>query len=95
MDIPRSTKQLNDKNIDLHYLYMKKVGDGKDTWFWDDNWIGDGTLEDWFNRIFRLDREDQVRVENCQTTPIVTTWMRRLLRGGPEQEQWFDFQLMV
>ncbi|XP_071694267.1 uncharacterized mitochondrial protein AtMg00310-like [Rutidosis leptorrhynchoides] len=44
-------------------VLRRKIGDGHNTLFWIDNWIGDGCLKDKFNRLYHLDTH---KIASCQ-----------------------------
>ncbi|GJV19995.1 RNA-directed DNA polymerase, eukaryota, reverse transcriptase zinc-binding domain protein [Tanacetum coccineum] len=48
---------LDNKNANLDDFVSKKVGDGRQTKFWEELWIGDRPLKVEFSRIFKLDIE--------------------------------------
>ncbi|XP_071713025.1 uncharacterized protein [Rutidosis leptorrhynchoides] len=48
-------KDLLNIGLDFGALFEKKLGDGGDTLFWDDVWVGGSRLKDRFPRLFRLE----------------------------------------
>nr|GEZ13610.1 TMV resistance protein N [Tanacetum cinerariifolium] len=48
---------LSNFRIELPRLFKKKAGNGRNTSFWHDNWIGGATLQDSFRRLYRLEIE--------------------------------------
>ncbi|GJT88766.1 hypothetical protein Tco_1070483 [Tanacetum coccineum] len=56
--------RLNDEfiryDINLHSLFMKKIGNGETTRFWTDTWLGGGPLSVTFSRLFQLESN-----QNC------------------------------
>ncbi|GKD27166.1 putative RNA-directed DNA polymerase, eukaryota, reverse transcriptase zinc-binding domain protein [Tanacetum coccineum] len=55
-------KCLNKLNIDLHNIIKRKTGDGSQTSFWNDNWIGDQCLKTLFPRLFSLESTRDCKV---------------------------------
>ncbi|GKA88353.1 RNA-directed DNA polymerase, eukaryota, reverse transcriptase zinc-binding domain protein [Tanacetum coccineum] len=45
--------------IDMSLIFKKKIGNGTDTRFWTDNWVGGGPLNLSFLRLYRLDTNQQ------------------------------------
>lgn len=64
------------------------MGDGRDTKFWEDSWIGSRPLKNDFVRIYRLDKEVEPKVFNRRELNSSVSWLRRTPRGGIEEEQW-------
>ncbi|XP_071712840.1 uncharacterized protein [Rutidosis leptorrhynchoides] len=56
-------------SVPANVLHVK-LGNGSNTRFWKDNWLGDGALKDKFARLFRLDID-----QDC-------TIARKLVNGG-------------
>ncbi|XP_071692876.1 uncharacterized protein [Rutidosis leptorrhynchoides] len=82
--------KLHSSNIIDPSRTSKRIGDGRDTRFWLDHWIGDSTLATRLPRLFSLDR--------CQVSTIASkrssgswlwTW-RHEPRRGIEQLQFTD-----
>nr|GEX32936.1 RNA-directed DNA polymerase, eukaryota, reverse transcriptase zinc-binding domain protein [Tanacetum cinerariifolium] len=46
---------LNSIGIDLPFLFKKKIGNGKSTIFWHDNWLGGKTLHEAFMLSYQLE----------------------------------------
>ncbi|PWA38856.1 11-S seed storage protein, conserved site-containing protein [Artemisia annua] len=51
---------LNNVGINLPMLFKKKLGDGRNTTFWHDNWLGGSSLRDTFPRLYQLET-----MQNC------------------------------
>ncbi|XP_071714775.1 uncharacterized protein [Rutidosis leptorrhynchoides] len=49
--------------MDINSFFEKKIGDGRDTLFWKDIWIGDICLKDRFPRLFRLENNQEAYVK--------------------------------
>lgn len=88
MNILKAIRDLDGKNTNLDIFVKKKVGDGRGTRFWEDNWCGDMPLKSLFPRIYRLDLETQPLVYHRRNLNYRVSWLRRIPRGGAEQEQW-------
>nr|GEY60173.1 RNA-directed DNA polymerase, eukaryota, reverse transcriptase zinc-binding domain protein [Tanacetum cinerariifolium]GEY60179.1 RNA-directed DNA polymerase, eukaryota, reverse transcriptase zinc-binding domain protein [Tanacetum cinerariifolium] len=64
-------KLKNDLNligIDLLMLFKKKVGNGQNTRFWHDNWLGGVPLHAFFPRLYRLESNSSCLVCERNTT---------------------------
>ncbi|GKB41679.1 hypothetical protein Tco_0886621 [Tanacetum coccineum] len=61
--------------IDLPIIFKKKIGNGCNTRFWRDNWLGGSPLKVDFPRLFRLDSNPQCLVCNRSPTfhPLAST----------------------
>ncbi|PWA97103.1 RNA-directed DNA polymerase, eukaryota [Artemisia annua] len=88
VNILKASKELDAKNVSLDALVKKRIGDGTDTMFWKDMWIGECPLKEKFPRIFRLDAEPNAKVKDRILLSLDSVWLRRHLRGGAEFEQW-------
>ncbi|GKC86090.1 RNA-directed DNA polymerase, eukaryota, reverse transcriptase zinc-binding domain protein [Tanacetum coccineum] len=86
LDIVREFKSLVSKGINL-FSFIKKVGNGEDTSFWDDQWINDSPLKILYPRLFLLELNKQVTVADKLREPSLTSTFRRAPRGGLEEEQ--------
>ncbi|XP_071741787.1 uncharacterized protein [Rutidosis leptorrhynchoides] len=64
-------------NYAFAHSFKKRIVDGSSTRFWDEFWVGDSSLKDKFNRLFRLETNkdatvlDRVRWEGSN---ILTSW---------------------
>ncbi|GJU10200.1 RNA-directed DNA polymerase, eukaryota [Tanacetum coccineum] len=54
--------------IDMSLIFKKKIGNGSDTRFWTDNWVGGGLLKFSFLRLYRLDTNKQCVVSDRAPT---------------------------
>ncbi|GKB66441.1 putative RNA-directed DNA polymerase [Tanacetum coccineum] len=61
-DIIKVGKSLDRLEGDFVNIFYKTVGDGLDTSFWLDKWVGDSRLCDSYPRLFRLERDKEVAV---------------------------------
>ncbi|XP_071695209.1 uncharacterized protein [Rutidosis leptorrhynchoides] len=50
--------------ICLESVFEKVFSDGRDVFFWEEQWIGESTLLESFPRIFRIENDKQVRVND-------------------------------
>ncbi|PWA87712.1 RNA-directed DNA polymerase, eukaryota, Reverse transcriptase zinc-binding domain protein [Artemisia annua] len=48
--------QMHEKNIVNYSSMRKRIGNGRNTRFWSDVWVGDQTLKERFPRVFALER---------------------------------------
>ncbi|GJU66242.1 hypothetical protein Tco_1252501 [Tanacetum coccineum] len=61
-------EDLSVHGIDLHSLLKIKIGNGENTRFWIDKWVGDTQLSIDFPRLFRLETQPLCRV--CDRYPF-------------------------
>ncbi|GKE64840.1 hypothetical protein Tco_1519001, partial [Tanacetum coccineum] len=63
------------------------VGDGLDTNFWEDVWLGDKNFKTRFPRIYALESDRKLTVATKMNHNDVGFSLRRLPRDGVEREQ--------
>ncbi|GKD19862.1 RNA-directed DNA polymerase, eukaryota [Tanacetum coccineum] len=96
MEIPKLPKcimgsaiaNLKEKGVDLLFFCKKKIGDGCDTQFWIENWIGNQPLKFRFPRLFALETNKMVSVAERKRQGFSFASFRRHPRGGVESTQW-------
>ena len=71
-----------------------RVGNGMDTRFWLDNWIGDKPLYVMFPRLFALDLNKEISVAGKLHSPLHLSF-RRSVRSGFEQQLMENLQSMI
>ncbi|GJT47677.1 RNA-directed DNA polymerase, eukaryota [Tanacetum coccineum] len=86
IDIINAIKSLNDKGINLSYFIRKKIGNGENTSFWDDIWLGDIAFKDQFKRLYALEERKSISVAEKLGHTSICHSFRRPPRGGIEQE---------
>ncbi|KAL4557832.1 hypothetical protein LXL04_036026 [Taraxacum kok-saghyz] len=85
-DILRSRVDLVNKWIDLKQFCNKLIGDGVNTRFWKEVWLGNYMLHTAFPRLFALEEDKDVSV----TAKFMQPWnasFRRPMLGGAEEAQ--------
>nr|GEX74164.1 putative RNA-directed DNA polymerase, eukaryota, reverse transcriptase zinc-binding domain protein [Tanacetum cinerariifolium] len=92
LDIVRDISSLNHKGIDLLATAKKEVGNGENTLFWEDKWIGEVTLKTKYPRLFALEQHKSITVAAKMGQPSLDHSFRRLPRGGIEDEQYRDLR---
>ena len=75
------------KGIDLMAYVRKKVGNGKDSLFWEDNWLNEKVLKHQFPRLFVLESSKQITVSDKLKSELLAASYRSVPRGGIEEEQ--------
>ncbi|GJW28177.1 RNA-directed DNA polymerase, eukaryota, reverse transcriptase zinc-binding domain protein [Tanacetum coccineum] len=86
IDIIHAIQSLNDKGINLFHFIRKKIGNGENTFFWEDIWLGDIAFKDQFQRLYALEVRKSISVADKLGHPSIYHSFRRLPRGGIEQE---------
>ena len=82
ISILKAVRKMDNDGIQLFSFCKKKVGDGKSTLFWDDIWLGDSSLKVQFPRVYALETDKSISV---QDRLVLVDWnlvQRRLSRGG-------------
>ncbi|GKC22688.1 putative RNA-directed DNA polymerase [Tanacetum coccineum] len=80
--IAKLKNDLSERGIDLPLMFKKKLGNGEDTRFWLDIWVGNSTLKDSYPRLFRLES-----IQDCR-------WQRQL-RSSTELMELQDLQSLL
>nr|GEU32791.1 RNA-directed DNA polymerase, eukaryota, reverse transcriptase zinc-binding domain protein [Tanacetum cinerariifolium] len=87
LTIVNEVNNLRNKGIDL-LIYMKiKVGNGLNTKFWKDVWMGNNNFKTSFPRIYALESEKKHTVVSKMIYDDVGFSLRRQPRDGVEMEQ--------
>ncbi|GKB59883.1 RNA-directed DNA polymerase, eukaryota, reverse transcriptase zinc-binding domain protein [Tanacetum coccineum] len=74
---------------------MKKLGNGADTYFWEDLWHGDMVLKQRYPRLYALEVKKTVDVASKLSQENLTWSFRRAPRSGVEQDQLTDLTTYV
>ncbi|GJU40693.1 RNA-directed DNA polymerase, eukaryota [Tanacetum coccineum] len=85
--ILKELNSLSAKGIDLLALLKKKVGNGANTFFWEDCWINDVPLSRSFPRLYALELKKGITVADKLIDASFVASFRRNPRGGVEEEQ--------
>ncbi|GJW08774.1 RNA-directed DNA polymerase, eukaryota, reverse transcriptase zinc-binding domain protein [Tanacetum coccineum] len=80
--ITKLKNDLSELGIDLPLMFKKKLGNGEDTRFWLDIWVGNSILKDTYPRLFRLES-----IQDCR-------WQRQL-RSSAELMELQDLQSLL
>ncbi|XP_071688855.1 uncharacterized protein [Rutidosis leptorrhynchoides] len=67
--MPDNGKQIEDLQIAFKTSFVRNIGNGDNTSFWNDLWIGNNCLSSLFPRLFRLDARTNVTVKNVVAVP--------------------------
>ncbi|GJU76032.1 RNA-directed DNA polymerase, eukaryota, partial [Tanacetum coccineum] len=84
--ILNEVKSLKAQGVDLISHCKIRVGNGMNTSFWNDCWIGDSMLKHLFPRLFALETIKDISVADKFRVPITCSF-RRPVRGGLEAQQ--------
>ncbi|GJS24646.1 RNA-directed DNA polymerase, eukaryota, reverse transcriptase zinc-binding domain protein [Tanacetum coccineum] len=94
-DIVREVSVLKEKGLDLYGFIRKKIGNGDNTMFWEENWKEDIPLKLLFPRIYALELDKHISVASKLSQPDLDVSFRRKPRGGAEQDQMYALRLKV
>nr|GFB57422.1 RNA-directed DNA polymerase, eukaryota [Tanacetum cinerariifolium] len=87
LDIIQDIHSLKSKGIDLMQFIRKKVGNGENTSFWDENWLGDDNLKSIYPRLYALEEQKSISVAVKLQHPSLVHSFRGLPKGGVEEVQ--------
>ena len=90
--VVKAVTQLRDRGVDLLAACVRKVGDGRDVFFWHDVWHGDQPFKERYHRVYALDNEKDCCVAERVQMFDWNGCLRRLPRGGLEMEQFSALQ---
>ncbi|GJT29060.1 hypothetical protein Tco_0909335 [Tanacetum coccineum] len=74
---------------------LEKLGNGADTYFWEDLWHGDMVLKQRYPRLYALEVKKTVDVASKLSHENLTWSFRRAPRSGVEQDQLTDLTTYV
>ncbi|GJR32202.1 RNA-directed DNA polymerase, eukaryota [Tanacetum coccineum] len=92
LDIVRDISSLKHKGIDLLAAAKRRLGNGENTLFWEDKWIGEVTLKTKYPRLFALEHHKSITVAAKMGQLSLDHSFRRLPRGGIKDEQYKDLR---
>ncbi|GKD20976.1 hypothetical protein Tco_1222679, partial [Tanacetum coccineum] len=87
LDILREVSSFKSKGIDLLSYARRKIGNGADSMFWEDLWIGETTLRIQYPRLYSLELHKDINVAEKLGHPSLVFFLRRQPRGRVEEEQ--------
>ncbi|GKE19112.1 RNA-directed DNA polymerase, eukaryota [Tanacetum coccineum] len=87
LDILREASALKIKGIDFYAYIHKKVGNGEDTLFWEDPWLGENVLRIQYPRLYALETCKSISVADKIKHDSLSYSFRHLPRGGAEDTQ--------
>ncbi|GJT61258.1 RNA-directed DNA polymerase, eukaryota, reverse transcriptase zinc-binding domain protein, partial [Tanacetum coccineum] len=90
IDIIRNIPLLYNKGIDLLGSIKKKMGNGENTMFWEETWMGEAPLKFLYPRIYVLESDKNISVAVKIAHPSFGYSLRRNPIGGVEQVQMID-----
>ncbi|GJZ49884.1 RNA-directed DNA polymerase, eukaryota, reverse transcriptase zinc-binding domain protein [Tanacetum coccineum] len=93
--ILQEVETLKIKDIHLNNFMHKKLGNGADTYFWEDLWHGDMVLKQRYPRLYALEVKKTVDVTSKLSQENLTWFFRRAPRSGVKQDQLTDLTTYV
>lgn len=85
--IVKVLQELKTDNIDPRGKIKAEVGNGRNTSFWEDWWLGDKRLKDEFQRAYTLDPNRNATVEErCKERGRNWIWYREIRQGRSKDE---------
>jgi hypothetical protein len=71
--------------LEIKHLFLScckfQIGDGRDTSFWEDNWLGDFTLSTSFPRLFAISSDPKITVRKAYDVGLNNMKFRRAMVG--------------
>ncbi|GJX47643.1 RNA-directed DNA polymerase, eukaryota, reverse transcriptase zinc-binding domain protein [Tanacetum coccineum] len=89
LDNIRVLLSLKKKGIDLMAFIKKKVGNGEDSKFWNDIWLGDLALKAQYPRVYAMELHKDISVAEKKRDSSLALSFLRPPRGGAKEEQYF------
>ncbi|GJX70795.1 RNA-directed DNA polymerase, eukaryota [Tanacetum coccineum] len=90
LNIVTEFSMLKNQGMDLLSFMKKKVGDGQDTFFWEEVWMGDMTFKSRFPRVYALESDKKITVAAKMNHNVLGFSLRRAPRDGVEMEHLRD-----
>ncbi|GJZ84117.1 RNA-directed DNA polymerase, eukaryota [Tanacetum coccineum] len=90
LDIVHEVEKLKGHGIDLMSYIQKKLGNGANTYFWEEIWCGDVEFKKMFPRLYALEACKNLSVASKLSQSCLDFSFRRAPRGGVEQAQLAD-----
>ncbi|GJV57301.1 RNA-directed DNA polymerase, eukaryota [Tanacetum coccineum] len=87
-ELVREFAALKSKGIDCVSFIKQKLGNGENTLFWEDIWLGDSALKMTHPRLFALELKKDITVAEKMGNASLNLSFRRLPRSGIEDEQY-------
>ncbi|GJR30073.1 RNA-directed DNA polymerase, eukaryota [Tanacetum coccineum] len=84
--IVRELHLLSGKGFDFLSYCKKRIGDGNDTRFWYDIWIGDKFLQELFPRLFALELDKEISVAKKMKAVLDHSFRRHVWDGSEHQQ---------
>ncbi|GJS84812.1 RNA-directed DNA polymerase, eukaryota [Tanacetum coccineum] len=95
VSILREVHSLKARGIDLVSHCKKRVGDGLNTCFWEDTWMGDQPFKLMFSRIYALESNKLCMVaEKCHPNAL-DQMFRQSIRGDVESQQYTQLHDLI
>nr|GEU35202.1 RNA-directed DNA polymerase, eukaryota, reverse transcriptase zinc-binding domain protein [Tanacetum cinerariifolium] len=89
LNIVNEFSMLKNQGMDLFSFMKKKVGDGQDTLFWEEVWMGDMTFKSRFPRVYALESDKKITLtdliailEGVELPAVHDRWNWSLLGSG-------------
>ncbi|GJX99377.1 RNA-directed DNA polymerase, eukaryota [Tanacetum coccineum] len=93
--VRKAIGNLKSKNVDLMEFCKKVIGNGYNSSFWHEKWLGEECFKVRLNRLFNLELNKDVSVgQKLQNSNWAFTFRRRT-REGSEECQWIEFSQLL
>ncbi|GJW00537.1 hypothetical protein Tco_1555788 [Tanacetum coccineum] len=95
LSIVTEFNMLKNQGMDLLSFMNNKVGDGLDTFFWEDVWMGDTTFKSRFPRVYALESDKKITMAAKMNHNVLGFSLRRAPRDGVEMGQFRDMIMIL
>ncbi|GJR89309.1 RNA-directed DNA polymerase, eukaryota [Tanacetum coccineum] len=91
----KAIDSLKSRGVDLMKFCNKVIGNGNNSKFWQDKWLGQVCFKDKFHRLFNLELQKDVSVLNKLIDQNLTLTFRRRPRAGIEESQLLELSQLL
>ncbi|GJX91166.1 RNA-directed DNA polymerase, eukaryota, reverse transcriptase zinc-binding domain protein [Tanacetum coccineum] len=91
----KAIDNLKSRGVDLMEFCNKVNGNGNNSKFWQDKWLGQVCFNDKFHKLFNLELQKDISVSNKLIDPNLTLTFRRRPRAGIEESQLLELAQLL
>ncbi|GJR90742.1 RNA-directed DNA polymerase, eukaryota, reverse transcriptase zinc-binding domain protein [Tanacetum coccineum] len=91
----KAIDSLKSRGVDLMEFCNKVIGNGNNSMFWQDTWLGQVCLKEKFHRLYNLELQKDVSVSNKLNDSNLTLTFRRRPMAGIEESQLLELTQLL